>query len=88
MVGAIGTIRRTRRTRKKKRKTIIMLFVVLQISQCRYDVTLELISKNVLIQMGLRILSIEGLRIKTARLWTYRCRCCNEYVPFIRIPFD
>ncbi|KAK8795719.1 hypothetical protein WA158_000375 [Blastocystis sp. Blastoise] len=57
---------------KKEKKDDESLDEYKHVTCCTADYTMQ----NVLMQMGLRILSIDGKRIRSVKLWTYRCRAC------------
>jgi len=63
----------TLKAKKKVRKTLLM-----QVACTTADYAMQ----NVLLQMGLNLLSVDGLRIGKVKNWVLRCHACTKYVPF------
>jgi rRNA maturation endonuclease Nob1 len=65
-VSAAGTSTTTKKKKPKKRPTKVACL------------TTDFSMQNVMLQMDLRIMSVDGLMIKTARQWVLRCVGCFE----------
>ena len=63
----------TLKAKKKTRKTLLM-----QVACTTADYAMQ----NVLLQMGLNLLSVDGLRISKVKNWVLRCHACTKYVQY------
>lgn len=47
--------------------------------------TTDFAMQNVLLQMGLNLVGVEGRRIDKVKTWVLRCHACFKYVCFVAL---